>query len=123
MCLFYYMLQMQHSYGIIYIVKNQVLYEEIMKKLLSLAILISLTGYNGVLAKSSKNILNAGAQQNINKYDKYNGKYNFRTNKITPVKNKYEYINLAWWSQFNDEYLNDYIIRAIENNKDLKIAS
>ena len=30
---------------------------------------------------------------------------------------------MAWWQGFNDEYLNNYIIRAIENNKDLKIAT
>ena len=32
-------------------------------------------------------------------------------------------MNLAWWANFNDEYLNDYIIRAVENNKDLKMAT
>lgn len=39
------------------------------------------------------------------------------------VKNKYDYINLTWWEGFNDEYLTDYINRAMEHNYDLKIAT
>ena len=46
-----------------------------------------------------------------------------KTEKIKPTKNKFDYINLAWWQGFNDELLNTYIIKAVENNKDLKIAS
>ncbi|MCQ2754393.1 MAG: efflux transporter outer membrane subunit [bacterium] len=43
--------------------------------------------------------------------------------KVTPSQNKYEYINMEWWKSFNDPILEGYIIRALENNKDLKIAS
>ena len=46
-----------------------------------------------------------------------------KTEKIKPVKNKYEYINLEWWKEFDDELLENYIIKAVENNKDLKIAT
>ncbi len=46
-----------------------------------------------------------------------------KTEKIKPTSNKYEYINLAWWEKFNDPLMVEYIIKAIENNKDLKIAS
>lgn len=46
-----------------------------------------------------------------------------KNSKVLPVKNKYEYVNLNWWEGFNDENLNDYLIRAIENNKDLKMAT
>jgi len=46
-----------------------------------------------------------------------------KTEKVSPIQNKYEYINLAWWQSFNDDILNTYIIKAIENNKDLKMAS
>ena len=46
-----------------------------------------------------------------------------KTEKIKPTQNKYEYVNLAWWQGFNDENLNNYIIKALENNKDLKMAS
>lgn len=38
-------------------------------------------------------------------------------------KTVYEYINLPWWENFNDEHLNKYIVKAIENNQDLKIAT
>ena len=93
-----------------------------MKKLLSLAILLSIMGSTSVYAMSDKTVLNAGTeenvQKNIYKYIKQN-----KSEKVKPQKNKYEYINLSWWGQFNDEYLNDYIIRAVENNKDLKMAS
>ena len=44
-----------------------------------------------------------------------------KTEKVSPTADKYSYINLDWWNGFNDEYLNGYIIRALENNKDLKI--
>ena len=96
------------------------------KKLLALTLLISFLGTNSVSAalfNKKTPVLNAGTEQNVKKYDKYNGKYNFKTEKIKPQKNKYEYVNMEWWKQFNDEYLNDYIIRAVENNKDLKMAS
>lgn len=46
-----------------------------------------------------------------------------KTEKVNPTVNKYEYINLAWWQGFNDELLNEYIIKAMENNKDLKSAT
>ena len=48
---------------------------------------------------------------------------NVEAQKIKPIENKYEYINLDWWNGFNDENLNNYISRALENNKDLKIAT
>ena len=46
-----------------------------------------------------------------------------KTEKVKPTSNKYEYVNLAWWEGFNDEYLNDYIVKALNNNKDLKMAT
>ena len=36
---------------------------------------------------------------------------------------KYAYINMEWWKNFNDENLNNYIIKAVQNNYDLKIAT
>ena len=93
-----------------------------MKKLLSLAILVSLLGTNSVYAVNDKTVLNAGAEENIQK-NIYKDIKKHKSEKVKPQKNKYEYINMAWWGQFNDEYLNDYIIRAVENNKDLKMAT
>ena len=38
-------------------------------------------------------------------------------------QSRIDYINLEWWQGFNDEYLNEYILKAVENNYDLKIAT
>lgn len=81
-----------------------------MKRFLTLAVMLSLTG--SVVAP-------AIAIENTN-YKKYEV---IKTEKIKPTKDKYEYVNLAWWQNFNDEYLNTYIIKALENNKDLKVAT
>ena len=112
---------MQHSYVIIVVIKNQVPWEKKeMKKFLTLAILLSLgTGNIVPVIAAEKTVLSAGAEQTVDK----NKKKEKKAEKIKPVKNKYEYINLAWWAQFNDEYLNNYIVKAIENNKDLKMAT
>ncbi len=42
-----------------------------------------------------------------------------KVEQVSPI----EYINLDWWQEYNDEYLENYIIKAINNNHDLKIAS
>ena len=93
-----------------------------MKKLLSIAVILSMLGSNAVLAVNDKTVLNAGTEENVQKHI-YSDIKKHKSEKVLPKKNKYEYINLAWWNQFNDEYLNDYIIRAVENNKDLKMAT
>ena len=41
--------------------------------------------------------------------------------KITSEQ-KYQYMNMEWWQNFNDEYLVEYINKAFENNNDLKIV-
>lgn len=92
------------------------------KNLLALAILFSILSSNSVFAVNDANLLNAWLEENCNK-DIYTEIKKHKTEKVKPTRTKYEYVNLAWWAQFNDEYLNDYIIRAIENNKDLKMAS
>ncbi len=129
---------MQHIYVIIHIVKNQggylipILFNQVLKgtlmkkKLLSLTVLLSMLCSSSVYAVDDNitykyepiNEPSDYVQENIYSYIK---KYKFE--EIKPVVKKYEYVNLAWWAKFNDEYLNDYIIRAIENNKDLKMAS
>ena len=85
-----------------------------MKKLISLAILASFIFSYTVPVFA---IETAGKQETCT------AKSSKKGSKITPVKNKYEYVNLEWWENFNDEILNDYIIRAVENNKDLKMAT
>lgn len=37
--------------------------------------------------------------------------------------NHIEYINLAWWKKYNDEYLTNNLIKLYENNYDLKNAA
>ena len=36
---------------------------------------------------------------------------------------RFNYINMPWWEDLNDEYLNEYIVKAFENNQDLKITT
>lgn len=36
---------------------------------------------------------------------------------------KFADVNLNWWKNYNDELLEGYIVKAIDNNQDLKIAS
>lgn len=84
-----------------------------MKKIIIAAILISMTTCYTIPAFAIENT-NTTTQEQIKKK---------KTAKVTPAKNKYEYINLEWWKGFNDELLDGYIIKAIENNKDLKMAT
>lgn len=44
-------------------------------------------------------------------------------NKKTSNQYKFDYINMNWWSNFNDDILNSYIEKAVLNNYDLKMAS
>lgn len=83
-----------------------------MKKIISLALIASLAlsyttpsfGIGDVETNNSQKIVN-------------------KKSRLKPAKNKYEYINMEWWKGFNDELLEGYIIKAVENNKDLKIAT
>lgn len=47
----------------------------------------------------------------------------FAKSYLTDEKTKYFYINIDWWNEFNDPILTDYIIKAVQNNYDLKITS
>ena len=97
-----------------------------MRKILSLALLASISLNSSFISASvyaaSENttLLNAGAEQTSIETQKPKKK---KDTKVRPVKNKFEYINLSWWQQFNDENLNNYIIKAVERNQDLKMAS
>lgn len=46
-----------------------------------------------------------------------------KKNKKTSDEYKYAYINMDWWKNFNDDNLNGYILKAIQNNYDLKMAT
>lgn len=80
-----------------------------MKKFLSFIILSSLAiSYTVPVMAIENTVITAKTEQ---------------TKVIKPNKNKYEYVNLEWWKGFNDELLNGYIVKAVENNKDLKMAT
>ena len=94
-----------------------------MKKVLSLAILLSLaTSTLMPVMAIEDTVLQAGAEQQKVQNDNKDNKKK-KSEKIRPQKDKFQYINLGWWQQFNDEDLNNYIIMAVENNKDLKMAT
>ncbi|MCD7739850.1 MAG: TolC family protein, partial [Candidatus Gastranaerophilales bacterium] len=42
---------------------------------------------------------------------------------VTETENKFDYINLDWWKNFNDPFLCEYIEKAVNYNHDLKIAT
>ncbi|MCQ2788885.1 MAG: hypothetical protein MJ229_00760, partial [bacterium] len=44
-------------------------------------------------------------------------------NKLNAEQKHIEDINLEWWKDFNDEYLTEYILKALKNNQDLQIAT
>ena len=46
-----------------------------------------------------------------------------KANKKNSQDYKIEYLNLKWWEKYNDPTLNEYLIKAYENNYDLKIAN
>src|SRR5574344_699895 len=39
------------------------------------------------------------------------------------IESSIEKINLKWWEKYNDEYLESYILKALNSNQDLKIAT
>ena len=81
-----------------------------------------LTAFLLTLSFLAVNVSPCFAVENIKKNDK---KYTHKVKK-SRYKNdefKYEYINMDWWKSFNDEYLTDYIVKAIQHNHDLKMAS
>lgn len=46
-----------------------------------------------------------------------------KKSKKTSEDYKYAYINMDFWGNFNDDVLNSYIDKAVENNYDLKMAT
>lgn len=78
------------------------------KKAISLALLLSLVSTNFIPACYAKT-------ENSNKKTKLI--------KSQVTQYRFDYINTDWWRSFDDEYLTDYIVKAVENNYDLKIAT
>ena len=88
-----------------------------MKKILAVTLLISMLGINmtPVWAKTS-----SGVSQSSPKVFKSMIKQNKKQNADAY---KYDYINMDWWNNFNDPILSGYIIKAVQNNYDLKMAT
>ncbi len=88
------------------------------KKLASLALITSILSSNmlplSALAKSEKPPV---------KYFLMKSREKNKLIKSQVTEYKFDYINMDWWKAFDDDILNEYIIRAVENNHDLKIAS
>lgn len=94
------MLQLQQYYGSILLLKMQ--QGRIMKKIITIALSMSLFVSNTipVFAIHDKRVI----QSKITEY-------------------KFNDVNLDWWKNYNDEFLEGYIVKAINENQDLKIAT
>jgi NodT family efflux transporter outer membrane factor (OMF) lipoprotein len=91
-----------------------------MKRFLSLAILMSMAVSYTVPVVAIENTVSESVSVETDVLQSTSKK---KTQKIKPTQNKYDYVNLAWWNGFNDDILNGYIVKAVENNKDLKMAT
>lgn len=85
-----------------------------MKKILAAIVLTSLTGMTFMPALAVQEVNNNVPKQ-----------YKSMVKKSKKVSDdyKYAYVNMDFWSQFNDDILNGYIDKAVKNNYDLKMAS
>lgn len=80
------------------------------KTILTLTLISFLTGiYNQAYC-----IEEVKASQNFDK---------IKTEQVKENEDKFSYINMPWWQNFNDEYLTDYIEKAVNYNHNLKIAT
>lgn len=85
-----------------------------MRKIITTALLISLTGLQILPAFAESQTTTASPKQfksMVKKDKKISDDY------------KYEYVNIDWWNIFDDNILNSYIQKAIANNYDLKMAT
>lgn len=78
------------------------------RKFLSLVLSISLLGLNTIPAFAVHS---------------EHSKNNKKVIKSQVTEYKFTDVNLEWWKNYNDEYLEGYIVKAIDNNQDLKIAT
>ena len=77
-----------------------------MKKVLAVTLLTTFT--LGLFVNPSYAILDKSAKQAKKQIE--------QTNSVL------ETINYDWWKKTNDSYLEDYILRAVQNNHDIKTA-
>lgn len=87
-----------------------------MKKILATTLLLSVLALNVTPVLAIEEPAKSGATPK-------QFKSMVKKNKKQSDDYKYEYVNMAWWNNFNDEILNGYIEKSIQNNYDLKMAS
>ena len=87
-----------------------------MKKILSIALILSILGMNTMPVFAIKN-----KQETDNTPKQF--KSMVKKNKRTGDDYKLVYVNLDYWERFNDDLLNGYIQKAVLNNYDLKMAT
>ncbi len=87
-----------------------------MKKILSIALILSILGMNTMPVFAIKN-----KQETDNTPKQF--KSMVKKNKRTSDDYKLVYVNLDYWERFNDDLLNGYIQKAVLNNYDLKMAT
>lgn len=85
-----------------------------LKKILAAIVLTSLTGMT---------FMPALAVQEVNNNVPKQYKSMIKKSKKVSDDYKYAYVNMDFWSQFNDDILNGYVDKAVKNNYDLKMAS
>lgn len=88
-----------------------------MKKIISIALAVSILGLNTLPVFAAKNT----QEQNNNAPKQF--KSMVKKNKRTNDDYKFAYINLDYWSKFDDDLLSSYIQKAVLNNYDLKMAT
>ena len=87
-----------------------------MRKIVTLTLLASLAAMNFMpLAAVAKDKTNTSAPKQF--------KSMVKKNKKVSDEYKYAYVNMDWWSGFNDPILSGYINQAVRNNYDLKMAT
>lgn len=86
------------------------------KKIISIALLASMMSMNFMPVLAVEN-----SSQSTKSPKQF--KSMVKKTKKQSLNNKYDYINVEWWENFNDANLNGYIDRAIKNNYDLKMAT
>ena len=74
------------------------------QKTLSIALLTSMLGLNCMPLSAHAFVKKPVIQTQVTEY-------------------KFTDVNLDWWKNYNDEILEGYIVKAIDNNQDLKIAT
>ncbi len=89
--------------------------ENKLKKLIAATLLMSFMVINIVPASAATKSQNSTQPKVF--------KSMIKKNKKQSDAYKYDYVNMAWWENFNDPILTGYINKAIANNYDLKMAT